>query len=1000
VTTKFSQFSVGGLLLNSDIIVGLRGGNNYKFQVTGIGDSNGNNLFTWSQPIGPGNATNYINVLSAFTLNTPVLSAKGSDTDVNFGIQGQGAGYVHFLGTGAIALTSGTTGQRPAAITGGLRYNSTTDNIEYWSIVNAAWEALSPTSSTVTSIAGTANEITASAATGAVTLSIPATFIAPGTIAATTSSAATSFLLNGATDGVISILPQAHAGTYNFNLPTTAGTSGYVLTSAGGAGSPMTWTNLSTATVTSIAGTANQITASAATGAVTLSTPNTFIAPGTIAATTSVSSPSYLLTGSIDGTISILGQAHAGTYNFNLPTTAGTSGYVLTSGGGAGAPMTWLNLGGTPVITLAGDSGSATGATITISGGTTGLTTSAAASTMNLTGVLKLINGGTNAALTASNGGIFYSTATAGAILAGTATANQMLQSGSSAAPAWSTATWPATTTVNQLLYSSSANTVAGLATGNNGVLITSGGGVPSISSTLPAAVQGNITATGALASGSLAAGFTPVTVPIGGTGNTTFTAYSVICAGTTATGVFQNVSGVGSSGQVLTSNGAAALPTWQAAGGGGTGTALVDNIHQVAHGFSVQQLVYLSAASTFSLAKADTAAHAEVVGIVTTVTDADNFKLTTAGYCTGLSGLTAAVVYFLDDATAGLLTATAPSAVASILKPVFVADTTTSGYFINYRGEIIPSAATTGTVTSVGTGTGLRGGTITTTGTINLGTTDAMSHRLTLTSATPVTTTDVTAATTLYLTPYKGYDIDIYSGSVWVRFQQTELSISNGGLSASTPYDVFIQYNSGTPQLSLTAWTNATTRATALAYQNGVLVLSGTTTSRYLGTVYMDGSTKFNDAATGAGRTVWNYYNRVNKQMVRQETTNQWNYTTATYREANGSSSNQLNFVVGVSEDLISANVVSTASNSLANFGVGVGLDSTSTNSATVCTTNGQVSGTSTLVATYTGLPGIGSHYLAWLEISQAAGTTAWQGQNTLGSCVAQSGIYGNIFC
>jgi len=52
-----------------------------------------------------------------------------------------------------------------------------------------------------------------------------------------------------------------------------------------------------------------------------------------------------------------------------------------------------------------------------------------------------------------------------------------------------------------------------------------------------------------------------------GGTGNTTFTAYSVICAGTTATGIFQNVSGVGSSGQVLTSNGASALPTWQNTG-------------------------------------------------------------------------------------------------------------------------------------------------------------------------------------------------------------------------------------------------------------------------------------------------------------------------------------------------------------------------------------------------------------------------------------------------
>ena len=41
-------------------------------------------------------------------------------------------------------------------------------------------------------------------------------------------------------------------------------------------------------------------------------------------------------------------------------------------------------------------------------------------------------------------------------------------------------------TTINQLLYSSAANTIAGLATGNNSVLVTSAGGVPSLSTTLP----------------------------------------------------------------------------------------------------------------------------------------------------------------------------------------------------------------------------------------------------------------------------------------------------------------------------------------------------------------------------------------------------------------------------------------------------------------------------------------------------------------------------------
>src|ERR1700678_2371845 len=55
-----------------------------------------------------------------------------------------------------------------------------------------------------------------------------------------------------------------------------------------------------------------------------------------------------------------------------------------------------------------------------------------------------------------------------------------------------------------------------------------------------------------------------------GGTGDTSFTAYSVITGGTTSTGALQSVSGVGTSGQVLTSNGPAALPTWQAASSGG----------------------------------------------------------------------------------------------------------------------------------------------------------------------------------------------------------------------------------------------------------------------------------------------------------------------------------------------------------------------------------------------------------------------------------------------
>lgn len=141
--------------------------------------------------------------------------------------------------------------------------------------------------------------------------------------------------------------------------------------------------------------------------------------------------------------------------------------------------------------------------------------------------VVGLTYGGTGAALVASNGGIFYSNATTGAILAGTATAGKVLQSGATAAPTWSTptypsasgsvgtilrsdgtnnvyttATYPATTTINQILYSSANNIVTGLATGNSSVLVTSAGGVPSLSLALPSAVQ---VAVGSLNSGTAA---------------------------------------------------------------------------------------------------------------------------------------------------------------------------------------------------------------------------------------------------------------------------------------------------------------------------------------------------------------------------------------------------------------------------------------------------------------------------------------------------------------
>src|SRR5260221_618596 len=194
----------------------------------------------------------------------------------------------------------------------------------------------------------------------------------------------------------------------------------------------------------------------------------------------------------------VVGERVSGTtvtFNYVPKIIGGTIGYITVTNGNSDSPATI-----TIDATYAGQSSITTVGTLA-------------------TGIWRAIPvemayGGTNANLTASNGGIFYSTATSGAILSGTATANKILLSSVSSAPVWSTPTfpnasatagklirsdgtnWAASTStfadtygVSTILYASSANTVAGLATANSGVLVTSGAGVPSIATDISTAV-------------------------------------------------------------------------------------------------------------------------------------------------------------------------------------------------------------------------------------------------------------------------------------------------------------------------------------------------------------------------------------------------------------------------------------------------------------------------------------------------------------------------------
>lgn len=116
----------------------------------------------------------------------------------------------------------------------------------------------------------------------------------------------------------------------------------------------------------------------------------------TLPSTSFVSSGQSLLKGTSSGTISILPQAAAGTYNFNLPTTAGTSGQLLTSAAGGASPMTWTSISATGAVTqVNGNSGS-----VTPSSGVITVTSGAS----NASGTARFTGSGSTLTFTASDG--------------------------------------------------------------------------------------------------------------------------------------------------------------------------------------------------------------------------------------------------------------------------------------------------------------------------------------------------------------------------------------------------------------------------------------------------------------------------------------------------------------------------------------------------------------------------------------------------------------------
>lgn len=309
---------------------------------------------------------------------------------------------------------------------------------------------------------------------------------------------------------------------------------------------------------------------------------------------------------------------------------------------------------------------------------------------------------------------------------------------------------------------------------------------------------------------------------------------------------------------------------------------------------------------------------------------------------------------------------------------------------------------------------------------------------RLTLTTATPRLTSTVSAATTIYYSPYVSRFVPLYNGTSFDMYDiggelknataNTTTDSGGAGTGGGGPaacatnsnYDLFVWSNAGTYTLTRgPAWTSSTARGTGAGTTelervkgvllNKVAITNGPAANRgtYVGTVRSNGTSTidfiFGGAAAGGTAAffgVWNMYNRVNFGTFVADTTDFWTTSNTTIHAANegGTGSglnNRASFISGWQEDAYGASftiALATGRSTSGNAFCGIGLDSTSTFTGVMgaCGFGAGVAGQGTGFATGSAL---GFHYLQAVEVVQAGtGTATYYGDAGLTSL--QSGL------
>jgi len=265
---------------------------------------------------------------------------------------------------------------------------------------------------------------------------------------------------------------------------------------------------------------------------------------------------------------------------------------------------------------------------------------------------------------------------------------------------------------------------------------------------------------------------------------------------------------------------------------------------------------------------------------------------------------------------------------------------------------------------------------------------------RLTVTSGSPAGVDGYGG--TIYFTPYKGNLVSLYVADYgWRTYTFTELSASLTGKASGSVIDVFIYDDAGVLALELVSWSNPTTRAVALATQDGSLVKSGSPEKLYLGTLGCSALGQVSDQLTWRG--VWNYYNRIRRQFLNFDTTASWTDNTAAWKQWNSAAANKVDFVTGWPEDPVCLDFTAVLNSGASVYGaVGIGIDAVNVNSAQVASYSGKTDTRLQVIAKLEYVFSVGYHYLAMLEYGSVSVVTFY-GQAAAGNTY-QSAALGHV--